>query len=134
MPEIAAFVKHGSAFITPNILAKVLRELPLWKAQFSQINAPDHPHLVDQLMFLADVAEDFAEGAAKDLPFVTVAEAVFSLTYVHRGVGIIPDFVPNFGRADDSGIVRSVLIMNEKALAAYAASRGINWSRIADRP
>lgn len=134
MPEIVAFVKHGATLVTPLVMEKVLRKLPMWKAGFTQIDTPRFPHLVDQLMFLADAVEDFAEGAYKELPYVTVAEAIFALTYAHKSVDIIPDSVNRLGHADDSSIVRAVLIQNEKALEKYAQAMGFDWSKITSRP
>jgi hypothetical protein len=69
MPEIAKFVNSAAASITPAIAEKVLRQLPQWKLEFTQINAPKFPHLVDQLEFLADAVEDAVEGVYKDLPY-----------------------------------------------------------------
>ena len=130
MSEIADFVNHGAAYITPSVVEKVLRELPLWKVEFTQINAPKFPHLVDQLEFLADVVEDVAEGAYKDLPYLAFARAVFAVMYAHKKINIIPDMVSGFGRADDSSVVRAVLIQNERAFAKYAAAQNFDWSRI----
>ena len=134
MSEIVNFVNHGAASITPAMMEKVLRQLPQWKLEFTQIHAPLFPHLVDQLGFLADAVEDTAEGAYKDLPYFAVAEAVFALVYSHKKVGIIPDTVLNLGRADDSSIVRAVLIQNEKAFAIYAATQNLDWSKITSAP
>jgi hypothetical protein len=134
MSEIANFLNRGAATITPAILEKVLRSLPQWKLEFTQINAPLFPHLVDQLEFLAEAVEDTAEGAYKELPYFAVAEAVFALIYAHKKVGIIPDSVLNLGRADDSGIVRAVLIQNEKAFAIYAATQNVDWNKITSGP
>ena len=58
MPEIAKFVNSGAAAITPALAEKVLRQLPQWKLEFTQISAPKFPHLVDQLEFLADAVEE----------------------------------------------------------------------------
>lgn len=134
MSEIAKFVRHGAAQITPRILRGVHKKLPLLKVEFATINAPKYPHLVDQLEFLADVVEDFAEGAADDLPYIAVASAVFALVYAHRQMDLIPDTVPEFGHADDSGVVRAVLIENERVLADYAAKQGVNWATITVGP
>ena len=120
--------------IPPAMLEKVLRQLPQWKLEFTQIYAPLFPHLVDQLEFLADAVEDTAEGVYKDLPYFAVAEAVFALVYAHKKVGIIPASVLNLGRADDSSIVRAVLIQNEKAFAIYAASQNVDWSKVTSSP
>jgi uncharacterized membrane protein YkvA (DUF1232 family) len=134
MAEFAEYVNNGASFITPRIVDTILRQLPIWKVEFTQINAPKFPHLINQLEFLADAVEDFAEGAYKDLPFYAVAQAVFALMYAHKKVDIIPDLIPNLGRADDSSVVRAVIIQNEKVFAAYAASQGFDWSKITSHP
>lgn len=134
MSEIADYVCRGAATITPVVLDKVLRRLPMWKAEFTQIRAPQFPHLVDQLEFLANAVEDFAEGAYKDLPYVALAEAVFALAYAHRKMDVIPDVISELGRADDSSVVRVVLIRHEKAFAAYAAFLNVNWRRVTNQP
>ena len=130
MAEIAKFVHHGAAQITPKVLKGIHRKLPLLKLEFAQINAPKFPHLVEQLEFLADVVEDYAEGAGEDLPFVTVAAASFALVYAHRQMDLIPNSLPEFGHADDSAVVRAVLMEHERALGAHAMKIGIAWARI----
>src|SRR3954469_19749158 len=134
MSEIADFVSHGASYITPLVVDKLLRELPLWKVEFTQINAPKFPHLVDQLEFLADVVEDVAESAYKELPYIAFARAVFAVMYAHKKVNIIPDMVADFGRADDSSIVRAVLMQNEFAFAKYAGSQGLDWKQVTSKP
>ncbi|MCO5051925.1 MAG: hypothetical protein M9920_06455 [Verrucomicrobiae bacterium] len=134
MSEIAKFVNIGATSITPGIAEKVLRFLPQWKLEFTQINAPLFPHLVDQLAFLADLVEDVLEGVYKELPYSTLAQAVFALVYAHKKVGIIPDSVLSLGYADDSSVVRAVLIQNEKPLAFYAGSQGLDWKKITSHP
>jgi len=134
MGEIAAFVNRGASSITPAVVEKVLRHLPQWKLEFTQIQEPRFPHLVDQLEFLADAVEDVAEGAYKDLPYYALAQATFALIYAHKRIGIIPDSFLDLGRADDSAVVRAVLIQNEKAFALYAARRNMDWSKITSDP
>jgi len=134
MPEIAKFVNGAAASITPSIAEKVLRQLPQWKLEFTQISTPQFPHLVDQLEFLANAVEDAVEGAYKDLPYTAVAQSVFALLYAHKKMGIIPDSILELGRADDSSVVRAVLIQNEKAFAAYASAQGLNWQKITSQP
>jgi len=78
MSGFVDYVNHGASLITARVVENVLRQLPLWKVEFTQINAPKFPHLVDQLEFLADAVEDFAEGAYKDIPYYAVPQAVFA--------------------------------------------------------
>ncbi|MHB1308319.1 MAG: hypothetical protein ACYDC1_12635 [Limisphaerales bacterium] len=130
MAEIAEYVNHNAALVTPEVVDKIVRKLPLWKAEFTQIQAPQFPHLITQLEFLANLVEDFAEGAYKDLPYCSFAAAVFALIYAHRKTDLIPDHRGELGRADDSSVVRAVLIQHEKVLARYAAAHGVNWNQI----
>ncbi|MCU0783154.1 MAG: hypothetical protein MUF81_03730 [Verrucomicrobia bacterium] len=134
MPEIVKFVNNGAASITPAIMEKVLRQLPQWKLEFTQIQAPLFPHLVDQLEFLANAVEDAAEGVYKELPYSTIAQSVFALIYAHKKLGIIPDSILNLGYADDSSVVRAVLIQNEKAFAIYAGVQDVDWQKITSQP
>jgi uncharacterized membrane protein YkvA (DUF1232 family) len=134
MPEIVEFVNRGAAAITPAVVEKVLRALPQWKLEFTQIYEPLFPHLGQQLDFLANAVEDSAEGAYKELPYYAIAQATFALLYAHKKVGIIPDAVLNLGRADDSSVVRAVLIPNEKVFAIYAAAQDVDWSKITSQP
>ena len=134
MPEIAKFVNNAAGIITPTIAEKVLHQLPQWKLEFTQIHAPKFPHLVDQLEFLADAVEDAVEGAYKDLPYAAVAQAVFALLYAHKKTSLIPESILDLGRADDSSVVRAVLIQNEKAFAIYAGTQGANWKKITSHP
>jgi hypothetical protein len=130
MAEIVEFLNRGAASITPAVVENVLRALPQWKLEFTQIYEPLFPHLGAQLDFLANAVEDFAEGVYKELPFYAIAQATFALIYSHKKVGIIPDSVLNLGRADNSSVVRAVLIQNEKAFAVFAATQDIDWSKI----
>lgn len=100
------------------------------KVEFTLVSAPQYPHLVDQLELLADVVEDYAEGKAPDLPLNAVAAAAFAITYAHRKLDLIPDLVAEQGHADDSVIVRAVLIEFEVAFQKYAEARGLDWDVI----
>ena len=82
----------------------------------------------------SDAVEDSVEGAYKDLPYMAVAQAVFALIYAHKKMSILPDTVLELGRADDSSVVRAVLIQNEKDFAVYAGKQGVDWRRITSQP
>src|SRR5271170_3292424 len=120
MADIGKFVHRGASMITPTILKRVHKRLPFLKLKFTEFDDPAYPHLSDQLEFLADVVEDFAEGVEEDLPYATVVAATFALVYADRQTDIIPDAIPEVGLADDSAVVRAVLIEHEHVLAAYA--------------
>lgn len=130
MSEIVEFVHHNAARVSPKILQGIHAKLPQLKLEFAEIHAPKYPHLVDQLEFLADVIEDYAEDADGDIPYFVLAEACFALAYAHKQDDLIPSHVPDVGYADDSSVVRTVLIENEKVLSEYAKRHGLDWDEI----
>jgi uncharacterized membrane protein YkvA (DUF1232 family) len=134
MAEIANLVHRGAAAITPTILKDVHKKLPFLKLKFTEFDDPAYPHLTDQLEFLADVVEDYAEGVEDDLPYATVAASVFALLYAHRQLDLIPDLIPEAGLADDSAVVRAVLVEHEKVFATYAERHKMNWDAITLEP
>ena len=79
MSDIADFVHHNAAKVSPKILHGIHHKLPQLKLEFAEIHAPKFPHLVDQLELLADVVEDYAEGADQEIPYFVIAEACFAL-------------------------------------------------------
>jgi len=118
--DLLLFVHRGTSRITPRVLGGVHKKLPLLKIEFAQINAPKYPHLFNQLEFLADVVEDFAEGADLDISY--------------NQFDLIPDTNTQVGHADDSGVVRAVLMDYERDFSAYAARHGMNWELISLKP
>ena len=134
MAEIAAFAQRGACRVTPRIMDNLLHRLPMLKAEFTQIHAPKFPHLVEQLEFLADVVEDFAEGAYKETPYAAAAAAAFAIIYTHRLLDIIPDFIAKISFEDDSAVVRAVLIMFEKDFEKYARAQHLNWKKVTIEP
>lgn len=134
MAEVLQFVHRAAAQVTPKILQGIHRKLPMLKIEFAQINAPKYPHLVEQLEFLADVVEDYVEGADHEVPLFVVAEAAFALAYAHKQRDLIPDTNVEFGRADDSAVVRVVLMENERVLSDYAKRHKLNWKKITVKP
>ena len=130
MGEIAKFVRNGAGKITPQVLKGIHKKIPILKIEFAGLKDPKFPHLTDQLSFLANLVEDFVEGQVEDIPLVTIAGAAFALVYAHRQTDLIPDTIPEFGLADDSAVVRAVLIEHEKPLAAYAKKLGKIWETL----
>jgi len=120
--------------ITPNILKGVHKKLPFLKLKFTELNDPAFPHLTDQLEFLADVLEDFAEGVEDGLPYSTVAAVSFAIIYAHRQFDLIPDSGAEAGLADDSAVVRTVLFEHEPVLSAYAGRHKMKWEAITLQP
>lgn len=130
MAELADFVRANAAKIDSLMLNRIYKKLPMLKLEFAQLHAPCCPHLVPQLQLLANLVEDFVDGKADEIPLVAVAGACFAIVYAQRQWDIIPDPINHLGRTDDSGVVRVVLIENERTLSAYAERMGLNWHTI----
>ena len=134
MPESVEFVKKQSVRVTPHAVKGLLLKLPMLKVEFTQIAAPEFPHLFDQLEFLAGLIEDFAEGVDDQIPYVVVAEAAFALLYVHKHIDFISGELPGSIHANDSSIVRAVLTSRQAELSAYASRHQIPWQGLTPNP
>lgn len=130
MPEVANYVTQGSARITPRTIQNILKHIGLLKLEFTQAEDPKFPHLIDQLEFLLEFVEDFADNKLPDAPYLAAAAAVFAVIYAHRKMDLIPDFLVEHGHADDSAVVRTVLFNYEAVFIDYAKSRGIDWTTV----
>ena len=132
MPDSVEYVQKQAAKVTPAAVKGLLAKLPLLKAEFTQIAAPQYPHLFEQLEFLAGLVEDFAEGVDDQIPYVVAAEAAFVLFYVHKHVDLASGELPT--QADDSTIVRAVLLTRQAELAAYASRHEVPWQGLTPKP
>jgi len=68
------------------------------------------------------------------LSLVAVANAAFALAYAHRRMDLIPDHNPDYGFADDSAVVRAVLMDNERMFESYAPRQHLDWASITLKP
>jgi len=109
MPETANYVRRQAARITPAVLDTLLPKLPLLKMEFTQITD-------------------------REIPFITVAEAVFALLFVHKHWDLIPGQKESHAHADDSSVVRTVLLTHHDSLASYAARHDVVWTGVTLNP
>lgn len=130
MSELAEYIDFGVRKITAKTVESFREHLPQLQIKTVEIQAPNEPHLVQQIEFLTRYVEDCADNVWKDYPYITFAEALFALMYLLRGVDIIPDLIPDIGYADDSSLIRAVLSRSEAHFLAYAEANKLDWSKI----
>ena len=104
--DLNQFVLDGARRVTPRQVGKLVRQLPEIRLVATQVT--QFPPLADQVEFLAELIEDFHSGLNQDVPYTAIAEAAFALSYLHKGVDIIPDRIPDIGYADDAAIITVV--------------------------
>ena len=106
------------------------RKLPFLKVKAETMDVPELPHLKQQTNFLVRYAEDVLDGAypCADLP--AIAETVFALSYLLKEVDIIPDSLPHIGLADDSVVLRAVLMGHESEFRAFAKQCELDFDSV----
>lgn len=130
MNDIQEFVRHGSEKITPADIALFEEELPLVLARITEANPPRQPHLREQARFLVRFVEDCLDGTYTPDDVGALAEALFGLMYLHKGTDIIPDTVPDIGFADDSAVIRTVLVGHPSEFQRYGESSGLDYGAL----
>jgi uncharacterized membrane protein YkvA (DUF1232 family) len=111
--DLNQFILDGARRVTPRQVGKLVRQLPGIRLVATQVT--QFPQLADQVEFLAELIEDFYSGLNHDVPYTAIAEAAFALSYLHKGVDIIPDRIPHIGYADDAAIITAVFETYKKA-------------------
>jgi len=104
--DLHQFILDGARRITPRYVSKLVRHLPEIRLVATQV--AEFPQLTDQVEFLAELIEDFHSGLNQNVPYTAIAEAAFALSYLRKGVDIIPDRIPDIGYADDAAIITAV--------------------------
>lgn len=104
--DLQQFIIDGARRITPIQLEKLVRQLPEVRLAASQVM--EFPQLADQVDFLSQLIEDFYSRLAPEIPYTAIAEAAFALSYLRKGIDIIPDSASGLGYADDAAIIKAV--------------------------
>jgi len=115
--DLHQFILDGARRITPRYISKLVRHLPEIRLVATQV--AEFPQLTDQVEFLAELIEDFHSGLNQDVPYTAIAEAAFALSYLSKGVDIIPDRIPDIGYADDAAIITAVFETYKEAFLKH---------------
>lgn len=104
--DLEKFILEGARRITPTSLGRLIRQLPEIRLVATQVT--EFAQLPDQVEFLAQLIEDFYSGLSPDIPYTAIAESAFALSYLRKGIDIIPDSISGVGYADDAAIINVV--------------------------
>jgi uncharacterized membrane protein YkvA (DUF1232 family) len=132
--SISDYVEQGALLLSLEHLDEVRRELTILNLQSAAISVCQFSHLQTQLKLLTDFLEDTAAGVFPAGSEASRKETAFALRYMAKEGDIIPDSVPEIGYADDSLIVRTVLIRHQDVFRDYCRFRKIRWSKISFAP
>ena len=130
MNGIHDFVIRGGQTVTAGQMDAFRRKLPFLKVKAEMLDVPEYPHLKRQTNFLVRYAEDVLDGAYPCSDLQAIAETVFALGYLLKEVDIIPDSVPGMGFADDSVVLRAVLMGHEEEFRAFAKKEDLDFEKV----
>lgn len=134
MNDFQEFVLTGSQKITPAQIAQFEQELPLVLAKINEVNPTAQPHLLPQVQFLVRYVEDCLDKKFLATDESALAEAIFALMYLYKGVDIIPDNIPEIGYSDDSAVVRMVLMAHPDEFKRFGEVIGKPFSGLSTEP
>lgn len=134
MNDFQEFVTSGAKKITPAQIARFEQDLPLVLAKINEVDPPLQPHLRCQAQFLVRYVEDCLDSTFVPDDVGALAEAIFALMYLHKGVDIIPDAIPDIGYSDDSAIIRTVLVGHIPEFTRYGEATNNPFSQLSVQP
>jgi len=130
MNDFQEFVTTGAQKITPAQIARFEEELPLVLAKINEVAPPEQPNLQCHAQFLVRYVEDCLDAKYTPNDVGALAEAIFALMYLHKGVDIIPDVIPGIGYSDDSAVLRTVLAGHKKEFTEFGDMSGVPFSSL----
>ncbi len=130
MNSMIEFVVRGGQTVTAGKMDKFQRQLPFLKVKAETMDTTDFPHIRPQIHFLVRYAEDVLDGVYPCSDLSAIAEAVFALGYLLKDVDIIPDSIPGRGYADDSMVLRAVLLSHEEEFRTFAMKSGLDFDEV----
>ncbi len=110
-------VKQGADNVTEKDVEKVVAKSEEIQRKFGA-GGPLGRFLDDGRLLIAMV-KDYWARKYRQVPFGTVAAAVFTLIYVLNPLDLIPDVLPVIGQVDDAAVVAGCLVLIEQDLRAY---------------
>ena len=76
-----------------------------------------------QAALLIRMISDYYNGVYKDVPWASIAMAVFALLYVLNPVDLIPDYLPVIGFVDDAAVMELAWLAIKHDVKDYAAGK-----------
>lgn len=111
------FVQEGASQITGADVEKVIDKAEDIRKKFN----PGGPlgRFIEDGRLLVALVKDYWSREYRQIPYATIAAAVFSLLYVFNPLDFMPDILPIIGQIDDSMVVGACLLLVEQDLRAY---------------
>ena len=75
--------------------------------------------LIEDLKLLLSLVKDYRSKKYRNVPYWTIAAAVFALLYVINPADMIPDALPFVGQVDDAAVVTLCLYLIRQELHRY---------------
>jgi uncharacterized membrane protein YkvA (DUF1232 family) len=113
----AEFVESGARKVTDKDVEKVMAKSAEIQKRFAS-GGPLKRFMEDGQLLLAMV-RDYWGRQYRQIPYGTVAAAVFTLIYVLNPLDLVPDFLPIIGQVDDAAVLAGCLILIQQDLRAY---------------
>lgn len=130
MSEIQDLLTRGAQRLNTLAIIQLRENLPLLRAKMAEDKAGAQPHLKVQSEFLANFIEDALDNVYEPTDPTAILETAFALNYLLQDVDIIPDSLEKIGYADDSALMRAVLLRHRVEFERFAEKTGRKFSDV----
>ena len=110
-------IQNGAQKVTDKDIEKGVSKSEDIKKKFTS-GGPLGRFIEDGKLLIA-VVKDYRSGAFRQIPFGTIAAAVFTLIYVLNPFDLVPDVLPIVGQIADAAVVAACMLLIEHDLFSY---------------
>ncbi len=110
------FIEQGAQKVTGRDIQQVVDHSEEIRRRF--VGGPLR-RFVDDGQLLLSLVRDYWTRTYRQMPYGTLAAAVFTLIYVFNPFDLLPDVLPIVGQIDDAAVVAACLLLIEQDLQTY---------------
>jgi uncharacterized membrane protein YkvA (DUF1232 family) len=111
------FIRKGASKITGSDIEEISRKADDIRLRLTKSGPLGR--FVEDLKLLLSLVKDYWSKKYRNVPYWTIAAAVFALLYVIDPADLIPDALPFVGQVDDAAVVSLCLYLFRQELHKY---------------
>lgn len=127
--EVRRILAERLALVAAPDAEAVVASASALRAKLEGLDSRRYRRFRDQVELALECVADYCRGSAQQIPLYTIAVLTAALLYFQSPVGIIADFLPGIGYADDALVMAVAFSMGADGVRRYCAVKGYRAER-----
>lgn len=131
--DFIAYLREKADELAPADLQPILTQAPALLSR-AERERRAHPRLQRQVELALRLLADHSSGAAPQIPYHTVCLLAVAMLYFENPLGVIPDWIPGVGTADDALVFELAFELGGPGIRRYCTWKGLSTDGVLQPP